>query len=322
MGEGFEGDKRMTTIEWTDLTLNPIIGCSHAGYAGADGRKHAHPGCENCYAEAMCSRKLPGFEAHNACTKGGKWSGDVKVLHERLTWPFTRKEYAPRKDGKQRRVFLTSLSDAGHPALALQDWMAIQGMMVLAPWLTWQDLTKRPDIQAERLRKHSPIECVREALRRLDVLGCEAQTVVWMVPGRALMDLDGTRWEDIRHIHRYVSVSDQSTADALIPALLQMPAAVRGVSLEPMIGPVDLTPWLGHLQHVIVGGESGRNARPCDLAWILSVVRQCKAAGVPCFVKQMGAKPVINGVPTSEMGSKGQNFGEWPVDLQVREEVR
>ena len=152
----------------------------------------------------------------------------------------------------------------------------------------------------------SPIACAHEALRRLEGMGLKIDDIVRMTPGRPFEDIEAS-WRKTKNIHRYVSVSDQSTADALIPALLDMPAAVRGVSLEPMVGPVDLAPWLGKLQHVIVGGESGRKARPCDLAWIAEVVKQCKAAGVPCFVKQVGAKPVAYGEPVSFCGSKGQN---------------
>lgn len=326
-----------TKIGWTDLTLNPVIGCSHAGYEHAGWRKVAHPGCSNCYAEVMCSRTLPGFEAHNRCASGGKWTGKIEVLHERLAWPFVRKEYMPRQDGERRRCFLTSLSDMGHPALAESDWVAVQGMMILALWITWQDLTKRPDRQAELLKKHTPAECARLALQRLVGMGLDDETVCRMM-GRPFMALDGMRWQDFAHIHRYVSVSDQSTADALIPLLLQMPCAVRGVSLEPMIDRVnierfmrpswgDLTPrntcpLMPYLNHVIVGGESGRGARPFDLQWALDVIHQCKAGNVPCFVKQMGSNPIEGPMILPRFkSSKGDNLFEWPEALRVRQHV-
>lgn len=104
-----------------------------------------------------------------------------------------------------------------------------------------------------------------------------------------------------------VSVEDQAAADERIPKLLATPAAVRFLSCEPLIEEVDLRtdflretgvdwPWgsrsTDHIGWVIVGGESGPGARPCDLAWIRGIVGQCKAAGVPVFVKQAGGKPI------------------------------
>lgn len=142
-----------------------------------------------------------------------------------------------------------------------------------------------------------------------------------------------------------VSVEDQQRADERIPLLLQTPAAVRFLSCEPLLSPVDLSPWfplhkvdgawemVPGLQRlvpdlVIVGGESGPRARPCDLGWLRSIVEQCKAAGVPCFVKQLGRDVRDTQAPTLEDAvlsvisikhPKGSNPSEWPKDLRVRE---
>jgi protein gp37 len=113
---------------------------------------------------------------------------------------------------------------------------------------------------------------------------------------------------------------------------------VRFVSAEPLIGPLDLTrvgPYPGRLDTyarldvldspdprvgwVIVGGESGPRARPCDLAWIRSIVQQCRAAGVPVFVKQLGSSPVAAGGTVGLRGRKGAEPSEWPEDLRVQE---
>jgi len=127
------------------------------------------------------------------------------------------------------------------------------------------------------------------------------------------------------------SVEDQTTADERIPHLVQTPAAVRFLSCEPLLGTVDVTggPWL---DWVIVGGESGPRARPCNVEWIREIVRQCREAGVPCFVKQLGAKPYdLAGDSLCDDGSvpvgayldlhscKGGDMSEWPEDLRVRE---
>jgi len=134
-----------------------------------------------------------------------------------------------------------------------------------------------------------------------------------------------------------VTAEDQQRADERVPLLLQTPAALRFVSVEPMLGPVDIGEYLktirwmnsespmdGWLNWVIVGGESGSGARPCRLKWVRSVVEQCKAAGVPCFVKQLGARPVgyfqegqeHEWIPSSRACSLP---AEWPEDLRVRE---
>lgn len=117
-----------------------------------------------------------------------------------------------------------------------------------------------------------------------------------------------------------------------------MEVAAR-VALEPMIGPVDLrfAAWTGAeeygfmgLNHVIIGGESGRNARPCAIEWIADVVEQCQSAKVPCFVKQLGSNPYTEDVTQWEwfdagmpirLSGKGEDMREWPECLRVRQHV-
>ena len=134
-------------------------------------------------------------------------------------------------------------------------------------------------------------------------------------------------------------------ADERIPRLLTIPARVRFLSVEPMLGPINFAahfrasaqwrtlpngdktgPWYG-LNQLIFGGESGPGARPCNVEWIRDGVRQCRAAGVKAFVKQLGAEPV-NGFPGFKTATgfalelrdkKGGDMAEWPEDLRVRE---
>lgn len=125
------------------------------------------------------------------------------------------------------------------------------------------------------------------------------------------------------------SVENQETADERIPELLKIPATVRFLSCEPLLGPVDLTPWLGTghptfdpgVDWVIVGGESGPKARPFDVRWAWSLVEQCADAGVPCFVKQLGDAPFDSKddgylPPTAK---KGGDMSEWLGGLRVRQ---
>ena len=213
----------------------------------------------------------------------------------------------------------------GHPNVPDEVWKAINGAMILSPWNIYKDLTKRPEIQAERLLRWRPEECVDAFTRMLS-------TDAWRGA------LPGSSWSLARNIHRYVSVSDQATADALIPELLKMPASVRGVSYEPAIGPVD---WSRHLQvlgdfylrtvdHVIIGGESGPGARWFDLQWARDTIKACRRAGIPVYVKQLGAL-AVEVVPDHTgtlydrhliAGSKGEDWEWWPEDLKVREHVR
>jgi protein gp37 len=167
------------------------------------------------------------------------------------------------------------------------------------------------------------------------------------------------------------SVENQECADERIPLLLQTPAAIRFLSCEPLLGPVSLShmnskrgyfanvpelesggkvyPKRADIDWVIIGGESGARARPCDVAWIRSLVQQCQAAGVACFVKQLGSKPIdkeyfaeASAMFESQWGfkpglknqieectfrpndKKGGDLSEWPEHLRVRQfpEVR
>ena len=124
-----------------------------------------------------------------------------------------------------------------------------------------------------------------------------------------------------------VSAENQETADARIPVLLETPAAVRWVSLEPLMGPVDLEKWLGpnltaKIAWVVCGGESGPGARVFRAEWAREILQQCRAADVPFFMKQMGAA-FNDGRFTLRLRHRaGADPGEWPEDLRVREYPR
>jgi protein gp37 len=148
-----------------------------------------------------------------------------------------------------------------------------------------------------------------------------------------------------------VSCEDQVTLDARVPLLLDTPASVRWVSFEPLLGPINLRgrphsdlcircgkPSAAYHDHpdgyrtrgldwVIVGGESGPDARPCDVAWVRDIVRQCKTSDVPAFVKQMGSNAYLDvrqnktlpGWRRAFRDRKGADPEEWPIDLRVGE---
>jgi protein gp37 len=196
------------------------------------------------------------------------------------------------------------------------------------PNLIFQLLTKRPENFTERLTavmKHIENSSENHTSRGASL---HLWALDWVV-GQKVPS----------HIWIGASVENQPEADRRIPELLKIPAAVRFLSFEPLLEDIDFsrfTPWLpAHPQYnasecvqwVIVGGESGPHARPCNADWIRSVVSQCKDASVPCFVKQLGAKITV---PHPQFGEwdnwhvkvkdrKGADPSEWPQDLQVRQ---
>lgn len=136
----------------------------------------------------------------------------------------------------------------------------------------------------------------------------------------------------MKELHRWiprncwlgVSCESQVEADKRIPVLLSTPCALRFVSCEPLLSQIDLTQWLvrGALDWVIVGGESGPRARQCGIDWIESIAKQCKSAGVPCFVKQLGSDPrwaFAKASPIAHGRGKNGAMELWPESLRVRE---
>lgn len=132
-----------------------------------------------------------------------------------------------------------------------------------------------------------------------------------------------------------VSVENQETADERIPWLIKTPLFVRGLSVEPLLAPIDLaleSQYRNRLLHwTIVGGEIGPGSRPCDIVDVRDIVDQCQSQHIPVFVKQLGAKPVGDWGETAASPSwdkdgawrlksrKGADPSEWPEDLRVRE---
>lgn len=135
------------------------------------------------------------------------------------------------------------------------------------------------------------------------------------------------------------TAENQEMADKRIPELLKIPAAVRFLSCEPLLGPIELgKDALAGIHWIIAGGESGKHARPCNVDWIRGIVRQCMAANVPVFVKQLGSNAWIGrdewhnnqSVKANDLREgplvklltehpKGADPAEWPADLRVQQ---
>ena len=304
-----------TTIAWTDVTWNPVRGCARVS-----------PGCEHCYAERQAHRFSGSGKPYEGLTvlgnHGPRWAGAARFVPEMLGAPLTWR--------KPQRVFVDSMSDLFHDditdaQIAQVWWVMGQCVGLLDPTRyrghTFQILTKRP----ERMRQWLSGWCDMDTRRR------------WIEAFGATFDwASGPRyWPDVLPgVWLGVSCEDQQRTNERVPLLLETPAALRFVSAEPLLGRIDfdsIGPAAAQLDWVIVGGESGPRARACEVDWIRSIVRQCRNAGVPCFVKQLGAHPQIAGVDVQFdeatnswlagrlQDKKGGEPSEWPRGLCVRE---
>jgi protein gp37 len=286
---GLMGGK--SNIEWTEHTWNPIVGCSIVS-----------PGCTNCYAMKMAGRlSVIGHSQHyKGTTKrvngNTVWTGKLALAPETtLLEPLRRK--------KPAMYFVNSMGDLFHEDCP-DEWIdRVFAVMALAPQHTFQVLTKR----AERMREYFAAST--------NIPGFSSAAHYRVACGVALRGgaSDDMRWP-LPNVWLGVSTEDQKRADERIPLLLQTPAAVRFISAEPLLGPVDLTRLAregengafiddaltgfrsnGHggatgpkLDWVIVGGESGGGARPMHPEWARSLRDQCAQAETAFFFKQWG----------------------------------
>lgn len=304
-----------TKIEWCDHSWSPWRGCTKVS-----------PGCANCYAENL-SHRNPGVF--------GQWGkGKPRVLAKNwgdpARWnkdPFIADyEWAPGlpqslKPTHRRSVF-PSLCDWLDPEVPIEWLLQFLRLIHDTPNLTWLLLTKRPELWTERI--------ISAASSITDVSGQDELVCEWLINwiyGNAPANV----WVG-------TSVEDQKRADERIPKQIKIPAKWRFLSVEPLITSIDLHysffngadsfGSMPGIDWVIVGGESGSGARPCNVEWIRDVVRQCAAAGVPCFVKQLGSNVVQSWNDPSISPStfsvklkhpKGGDPAEWPEDLRVRQ---
>lgn len=226
-----------TSIEWTDATWNPVVGCTKIS-----------PGCANCYAFTLAERfrGVPGHPFENGF--------DLRLAPHRLQDPLSWR--------KPRKIFTCSMSDMFHEQIPLDYIKAIFNVMESANWHTFQILTKR----SRRLAELAP---------------CFSwPSNVWI----------GVSVETARYVPR-------------IHELATVPAALRFLSLEPLLGPIDLLPLEG-ISWVIAGGESGHRARQMDPNWARSIRDQCDRAGVAFFFKQYGGRRDKRGGASAQLDGK------------------
>ncbi len=261
-------------IEWCDAVWNPTTGCTPVS-----------SGCAHCYAARM-ARRLQAM-------------GQPRYVHGFAPMIHPDALDIPLRWRRPRWVFVSSMGDLFHEDIPDGFIDAVFVVMGLARQHTFLILTKR----ARQMRKYCSSN---ETLGRWVALTARFLNTVKEIRIRLHCDgLTGIRLDNV-----WLGVSVENS-DYLwrIQHLVQAPAALRFVSLEPLLGPIDLSPWLrpGGVSWVIAGGESGPKARPSEPDWFRSLRDQCAAAHVPFFLKQI-----------TEQGRKIP-FNQWPSDLQVRE---
>lgn len=301
-------------IAWTDHTFNPWRGCTKVS-----------EGCAHCYAETLSAR--------NHAVLGVWGPSGTRVTASDSAWREPEKwNRSAGRVGTRARVFCASLADVfegpetmpenhgqhgGVTATWIDQWMPWLGNSVIAtarnrlfhlinhtPHLDWLLLTKRPE---NVMPMYGSWLHWRTRFPMADDVGEFEQTPP-----------PSPTWPPTFPANVWVGTTaeNQERADQRIPVLLQVPARVRFVSVEPQLGPVDLRRWLDRngVNWVISGGESGSGARPYDTNWARMLRDMCGDAGVPFFMKQTGA----NVIQLSVKG-KGDTMGDLPEDLRVRE---
>lgn len=284
-----------SSIEWTDATWNPIAGCSLKS-----------PGCAHCYAMPTARRHelmmaaLGRVSPYAGLTRvvNGKavWTGDMRLVEAALTLPLRWQ--------RPRRIFVNSMSDLFHESVP-DEWIdRVFAVMALCPQHTFQVLTKRADRMRAYLTR-GPGGGKQDVRNHLawNVVGNVLRLVA---PDWTKEPVDG-KWRSraigacgtwpLANVWLGVSAEDQRRADERVPDLLATPAAVRFVSAEPLLGPIDFHDyfvralnWCGApLDWIIVGGESGPGARPMHPDWARQIRDACAAAGVAFHFKQHGS---------------------------------
>ncbi len=312
-----------TSIEWTEHSINPIRAKRRSTGAMGHYCQKISPGCANCYASRLQTRfGMPEFGG-----AGKPISADLSIFLDK------EKLNEVRKRRKPTTYFWCDMSDL------FGDWVPDEWIDQCFATMAWthqhthQVLTKR----SKRMMEYSAT---------LAAMTRQQRGVRWarsMHRGTMLERFVNDKMEagadwPLPNVWLGVSVEDQARVDERVPHLLQTPAAIRFLSCEPLLGPIDLTKWLDNdvsfaiegrmggvpdraeyvvkpplLHWLIAGGESGFDARPCAIEWIRQLRDQCQAAGVPIFIKQLGREPTLDRLPEHH-----EQPGTWSIKVEAK----
>lgn len=333
-----------TSIGWTNATFNPWRGCERVS-----------AGCLHCYAEAGSKRNTRTLGVW-----GGEKAGGTRVVASENKWKEIRKyDFASRAPAIPPRVFVASYADW------LEEWRgpmlnAKGERLLVGPHGEWVGIDKETENDPTLRNTESEwlsMSAVRAELLKLVI---ECRNLNFLLLTKRIENFNRLIWEaceslrleeagepnalnvaefDELHPNAWIGTTvENPKAFHRIEALRNSyPAVVKFLSVEPLIEEVRF-PSLKGIDWVILGGESGPNARPCNVEWIRSALHQCHDAGVKVFVKQLGSKPFSivdkisywnrdrDALPKFPDGfyrhlrhSKGEDAAEWPVDLMVQE---
>lgn len=298
-----------TKIEWADHTFNPWEGCQKVG-----------PGCDHCYAEARNAR-FAGGQAINWGPGAPRRRTSEANWHQPLKW-----NLQAARLGIRYRVFCASLADVFDNEVP-PEWRAdLFALIARTPHLDWLILTKRIGNVSKFYAEMKQLADEEEMSIPSYLLAMHDQSDYWEKQGGVF-----PAWP-LPNVWLGATIVNQAEADRDIPKLLAVPAAKRFLSMEPLLGQVDITPFLwgkneaidticqncprnadcecgyhtrkamkmAAIDWVIVGGESGPGARPMHPDWARSLRDQCQAAGVPFLFKQWGEWAPVSGVCSRE----------------------
>ena len=308
-----------TLIQWTDHTFNAWRGCVKIA-----------PECDNCYAEAERANRI------HEVLWGSEKQGGVRAVTRDWQKPFHWDREA-KKRGTRHKVFCASLGDV------FENWKGPMSEVKISPdgvsretlirdrhppnqTPIWYGSTSIPQADVALYLKDRPglqLVTMADARRRFFSHVVDGTpNLIWQVLTKRphniarLMPTDRMNKIPVReNLWLGTSVGSEGSARKMISHLIRSDlSAKRFLSCEPLLERLDLSEYLAtkRIDWVIVGGESGRNARRCDVEWIQAITLQCEAHGVACFVKQLGARPFWKGQPLDLQHKKGGDATEWP----------
>lgn len=273
------------------------IGWCHHTWSQHRGCAKVSTGCEFCYAEKGSHRNpaiLGIWGIHGTRPINADWGKPV-------SW--NRKA---TQAGERHRIFPSLCDWLEDREELVKTRSRFMNLVCQTRNLDWLLLTKRPENYSRLIARSLEILIEKHA----------TDTV--------------RKWMDCapENVWNGVSVENQEYAEKRLPILVETKAAIRWVSYEPALGPVDFRPWLDRIDWIVCGGESGSKARPFHMEWAEDVAQQCADAGVAFFMKQVGANPFmrppgawghVDPPPMKFKAKKGDDINEWPEHLRIQE---
>jgi protein gp37 len=341
-----------TNIPWCDATINFWSGCTKVS-----------AGCVNCYAEVRDRRHMiekvdhwgpgaPRLKTKSAVNMALRLNKKPWICDScGKAWASRKWANAPDSSPADNVCCGRSYHRARVFSLSLDDWLDPEVPIV---WLTemldtirqcqnldWLLCTKRPELFQQRVLEAALHAGGWRDGQIFDIpIARTNDPLVEFLGGWSKLELAP------KNVWVLTSTENQEQLEKRVPHLLKIPAVVRGLSCEPLLSPLNITgnnegvvwPWCEAnakgegINWVIAGGESGPNARPCQVEWLRDIQSQCETAGVAYFCKQFGSKPMgqyFPGLPGSEVRDlhtsgmirdrKGGDASEWPEGMRVRQ---